>query len=67
MRGAVPGDRPLKLIARPIIKPVLSRTLYLLQAPDAREPEVAALLSRLASGLLQEGNVTGRFMAVRPT
>ena len=55
-----------ELIARPIIEPVLSRTLYLLQAPNGREPEVAALLSRLASGLLQDGNVTGRFMAIRP-
>ncbi len=53
-----------ELVARPINGPVLSRTLYLLQAPDLREKEVAALLMGLAAGLLSDESVPGRFMAL---
>ncbi len=53
-----------ELVARPVAGPALSRTLYLLQAPDRQEPEVAALLMRLAAGLLSDTGVPGRFMVV---
>lgn len=51
-----------ELVARPVTGPALSRTLYLLQTPDLRERDAAALLARLAAGLLSDRSVPGRFL-----
>lgn len=51
-----------ELVARPITGPALSRTLYLLQTLDLRERDAAALLARLAAGLLSDSSTPGRFL-----